>query len=168
METHQNLETKGRWFLLSQLQTHLFHNFDGHRRSGMRTFVCWVRSNGRVNDSGISNKSSLLQGIQDGSVNLPDDKRSNGEITSYVFVGDDASALKNFMMKPFSQQSLTWERGVCSYRHGRVQRISKNFFLILANRWRIVFITINFELKYVENIILAALILHNILIKSPN
>ena len=71
-------------------------------------------------------------------------------------------------MKPFPQQSLTGERRVCSYRHGRVQRISEIFFWILANRWRIVFITINFELKYVENIILAALILHNILIKSPN
>ena len=128
-----------------------------------------VRSNGRVNDSGIWNNSSLLQGIQDGSVNLPDDKKlSNGEITSYVFVGDDASALKNFMMKPFPQQSLTGERGVYNYRHGRVQRMPENFLVILANRWRIVFTTINFELKYVENIILAALMLHNMLIKSPN
>ena len=71
-------------------------------------------------------------------------------------------------MKPFPQQSLTGERGVYNYRHGRVQRMSENFLVILANRWRIVFTTINFELKYVENIILAALMLHNMLIKSRN
>ena len=45
-----------------------------------------VGSNGRVNNSSISNKTSLLQGIQDGSVNLPNDKKLlNGEITLYVF-----------------------------------------------------------------------------------
>ena len=54
-----------------------------------------VGSNGRVNDSGIWNKTSLLQGIQDGSVKLPnDEKLLNGEINPYVFLGDDAFALK--------------------------------------------------------------------------
>ena len=33
-----------------------------------------VASNGRVSDSGIWNKSSLLQGIQGGSVKLPNDE----------------------------------------------------------------------------------------------
>ena len=41
-----------------------------------------VGSNGRVIDSGIWNKSSLLQVIQDRSVKLLDDEKlSNGEIT---------------------------------------------------------------------------------------
>ena len=54
-----------------------------------------VGSNGRFNDSGIWNKTSLLQGIQDGSVKLPnDEKLPNGEITPNVFLGDDATALK--------------------------------------------------------------------------
>ena len=58
-----------------------------------------------VNDSGIWNKNSLLQGIQDESVRLPDDEKlSNGEFNSYyVFLVDDAFAVKGFMMKPFSQ-----------------------------------------------------------------
>ena len=59
-------------------------------------------SNGRINDSGIWNKSSLLQGIKDGSVKLPyDDKLSNGEISPYVFLWDEAFVLKSFMMKSF-------------------------------------------------------------------
>jgi len=61
-----------------------------------------VGSNGRVNDSGIWNKTSLLQSIQNGSFKLPaDDKLSNGETTSYVFLEDDAFALKTFMMNHF-------------------------------------------------------------------
>ena len=54
-----------------------------------------VGSNGRGNDSGVWNKSSLLQAIQNGSVKLPkDDAVPNGVISRYVFVGDDAFALK--------------------------------------------------------------------------
>ena len=47
-----------------------------------------VGCNGRVNDFGIWNKTYLLQGMQDGSVKLPnDEKLPNGEITPYVFLG---------------------------------------------------------------------------------
>ena len=63
-----------------------------------------VGSNDRVNDSGVGNKSSLLHAIQNGSVKLPkDDALPNGVIAPYVFVGDDAFALKKFMMKPYPQ-----------------------------------------------------------------
>ena len=52
-----------------------------------------VGSNGRVNDSGVWNKTSLLRGIEDGSFKLPaDDELSNGLTTPYVFLGDDAFA----------------------------------------------------------------------------
>ena len=79
-----------------------------------------VGSNGRGNDSGIWNKTSSPQGIQDGSFKLPKDKKlPNGEITPYVFLGDDAFALKKFMMKPFPQQVLTGEKRTYNYRHSR-------------------------------------------------
>ena len=72
-----------------------------------------VGSNGVVNDSGIWNKTSLLQGIQDGSFKFPKhEKWSNGEINLYVFLGDDAFALKKFMMKPFPQQGLIGEERI--------------------------------------------------------
>ena len=128
-----------------------------------------VGSNGRVNDSGIWNKTSLLQGIQDGSVKIPNDKKlSNGESTPYIFLGDDAFTLKRFMMKPFPQQDLTGERRIYNYRHSRKRRISENLFGILANRWIIFFTIINLEPKYVEHVIFTAFMLHNMLIKSPN
>ena len=99
-----------------------------------------VGSNGKANDSGIWNKSSLLKGIQDVSVKLPDDEKlSNGEITPYVFLGDDAFALKRFMMEPFPQQGLTGERRVYNYRYNRARMISGILFGILANTWRVFF-----------------------------
>ena len=75
-----------------------------------------VKLNGSVNDSGIWDKSPLVQGIQDESVKFPDGKKlSNGEITLYVFLGHDAFALKSFILKPFPQQGLTGERQVYNY-----------------------------------------------------
>ena len=63
---------------------------------------------------------------------------------------------------------MTEEGRVYNYRHNRARRISENLFRILANSWRIFFTTINLEPKYVEDNILAALILHNMFIKNPN
>ena len=132
-------------------------------------FYANVGSNGRVSDSGIWNKTSLLQGIQDESVKLPnDEKLPNREITPYVFLGDDAFTLKRFMMNPFPQQGLTVERRIYNYRHSRAHRISENLFGILANRWKVFFTIINLEPKYVEDVIFTALILRNMLIKRPN
>ena len=72
-----------------------------------------VGSNSRVNDSGVWNKNSLLQAIQNGSVKLPKDALPvNGAIALYVFVGDDAFALKKIMMKPYPQQDLTADKRV--------------------------------------------------------
>lgn len=128
-----------------------------------------VGSNGRVNDSGIWNKCTLLQGILNGTVKLPPSSMlKNGENAPYVFLGDDAFALKEFMMKPFSQQGLNEEKRIYNYRHSRARRISENLFGILANRWRIFFSIINLEPEYVEDCILTALTLHNMLIKSTN
>ncbi|XP_057312163.1 uncharacterized protein LOC130653659 [Hydractinia symbiolongicarpus] len=66
-----------------------------------------VGSNGRVNHSGIWNRTVLLQGIQYETVELPADaKLSNGESAPYVYLGYDAFALKKFMTKDFPQQGL--------------------------------------------------------------
>ena len=86
-------------------------------------------SNGRVNDSGTWNKISLLQGIQDELVKLTNgEKFSNGEITPYAFLGDDAFAQKSFMMKPFPEQGNHF--------------LSENLCGVFANRWRTFFTTI--------------------------
>ena len=62
----------------------------------------------------VSNKSSLLQAIQNGvgETSKDDSFPVNSVIAPYIFVGDDAFALKKFMMKPYPQQGLTADKRV--------------------------------------------------------
>ena len=55
----------------------------------------------------------------------------------FVIFGDEAFALKNYMMRLFLQRNLAIEKMICNYRHTRGRRISENMFGIPANRWRI-------------------------------
>ena len=72
-----------------------------------------VGSNGRVNESRIWSKGSLLQAIDDRSVKLPeDDYLINDCRLPYVSLGDDAFGLKDFMMKPSPQQKLTADKRI--------------------------------------------------------
>ena len=72
-----------------------------------------IGSRDTVNDSGIWYKCSLLQAIDDGSVKKPDDDYlTNNCKLLYVFLGDDAFALKEFMMKPYPQQNLTADKRI--------------------------------------------------------
>ena len=58
-------------------------------------------------------------------------------IVNYLFLGDDAFALKKFMIKPYPQRKLTTDKNIYNYRHRHTRIISKKMFAILANRWRI-------------------------------
>ena len=75
-----------------------------------------VGSNGRTNDCRILSKCLLLQVKYDGSLKLPeDDYQTNDFKLPFVFLGDNAFALKEFMMKPYPQQSLTADERICNY-----------------------------------------------------
>ena len=86
---------------------------------------------------------------------------------SYVLLGDDAFALKRYMMKPYPQQNLTLDKRIYNYRHSRARRISENLFGILANRWRVYHTKILLHPDRMNSLILTTLALHNMLRKSP-
>ena len=85
---------------------------------------------------------------------------------SYVFVGDDAFALKPYMMKPYSQIGLNDERRIYNYRDSRARRISENLFGIFANRWRVFCSVILLPPETIEKLTLATLCVHNFLRQS--
>ena len=97
-----------------------------------------IGCNGRMNDTGIWNKSKLRSKIENNELDLPKPKcLPYGSVElPHVFVGDDAFGLKTYM-KPYAQRGLTTERRVYNYRHSRARRISENLFGIVANRWRL-------------------------------
>ena len=73
-----------------------------------------IGSNGRMNDSGVWNISDLRREIEDNCLNIPDPTSLPlGYIRIlYVFVGDDAFALRSYMIKPYPQTSLAPEKRV--------------------------------------------------------
>ena len=84
----------------------------------------------------------------------------------YVFVGDDAFALKRYMIKPYPQRNLTEERLIYNYRHSRARRISVNLFGILANKWPIFLQPMSLSPQKAKTITTSALVLHNYLEKN--
>ena len=84
----------------------------------------------------------------------------------YIFVADDAFAMKPFLLKPFSGRELDGQKKIFNYRLSRSRRIVENLFGILTNRWRIYHSTIGLQPEFVERIVMATLILHNILRKN--
>ena len=91
--------------------------------------VIWadVGMNGRISDGSIWNRSSLGQKLEDGKLNLPapEPLPNRRESTPYVFVGDDAFALRENFMKPYSHSNLDLFTRVCNYRFSRARRISE-------------------------------------------
>lgn len=84
--------------------------------------VCGCAIKQKGNDFGIWNKTTLLQGIQNGSFEPPDDEKlSNSE----TLLRDDAFAFERFIIKPFPQQGLAAEKRIYNYRHSTAQKISK-------------------------------------------
>ena len=130
-----------------------------------------VGSNGRMNDSGVWNSSDLRRKIEDDDLSIPSPTTVpyGCNRTPYVFVGDDAFALKSYnMMKPYPQKDLTTEKRICNYRHSRARRISENLFGILANKWRVFQQPFNLSRQKTRSITLCALVLHNFLRSSSS
>ena len=120
-------------------------------------------SNDRMNDFGVWNKSTPHKKIESNEMDLPQPAvLPYGETNvPYVFVGDDAFALKTFMMKPYVQHHLNISRRVYNYRHSRARRISENLFGILSNRFRVFHAVINLDPNKAKFITMSAIGLHN-------
>ena len=65
-----------------------------------------------MNNSGVWNSSDIRKRIEDGILGIPSPSPLpyGGIRVPYVFFGDDAFALKRYMMKLCPQRNLTEER----------------------------------------------------------
>ena len=127
-----------------------------------------VGKNGRASDGGVWSKCYLAKAINEGIISFPSPvclPYGSNKIP-YVFVGDEAFALKPYLMKPYPQSGLNDERRVYTYRHSRARRISENLFGIISSRWRVFRSAILLPPKSIETITLATLCIHNFLRKS--
>ena len=124
-----------------------------------------IGSNGCSSDAQIFNDCQLREGIEDGSIGLPapENLPSDDRPVPYFLVGDDAFALKTWMMKPFSKRNISDEERIFNYRLSRARRIVENAFGILANRFQCLLTTLKVQPQTVSSIVSACVCLHNVM-----
>lgn len=111
-----------------------------------------IGTNGQQNDAGIFRQSSLYEGLESGTINLPPE---------HVLLGDSAFPLKTYLMKPYAQKKTKGRTTIFNYRLSRARRIVENAFGILTWRFRIFLRPIEVKEDTVDDIILTACSLHN-------
>lgn len=128
---------------------------------------CDVGTNGRISDGGVINNTLFYEKLVNKQLNIPEPEPVTFDLDlEYVFVGDDAFALRPDLIKPYSRDSLNNERKICNYRISRARRVVENSFGILASRFRIFHTAINLDVETIESVVLACCALHNLLRKK--
>lgn len=150
-----------------------YYNYKGYHSIVLLAIVdanykfLWVDigANGASSDAQIFNDTELKEVIEAGRLGLPPDEPlpHDDRPMPYFFIGDDAFALKTWMMKPFSRRNLTDEERIFNYRLSRPRRVVENAFGILANRFGCLLRTLPQSPAVVVKIVMAAVCLHNIM-----
>ncbi len=124
-----------------------------------------VGAQGSASDAQIFNHTNLERAIEENWMDIPGDAplpQDDGD-TPYFFIGDDAFALKTWMMKPFSRRNLTREERIFNYRLSRARRVVENAFGILSNRFRCLLGRLQQQPGLVVQMVTAMLCLHNVM-----
>lgn len=129
--------TAGPYFLIISSSIVLLAVIDANRKF----ITIDVGSYGKEGDAGIFMKSDLFKKIQNGQLKiLPPTKLPEADIEMpYVFVGDDAFSLTNYMMKPYSKNHASQDRSkrIFNYRLSRARRNLKMLLAYYVNDFQI-------------------------------
>ena len=129
-----------------------------------------VGSMGSAGDANVFSHSELRGCIDNNTIGFPpaEPLPQDDQDMPYFIVGDDAFALRTWMMKPYSKRHLTDPERISNYRLSRARRIVENAFGILARRFQCLLTTLKQRPKTVESIVLACVCLHNmIMLRNP-
>ncbi|XP_034034854.1 putative nuclease HARBI1 [Thalassophryne amazonica] len=125
---------------------------------------------GSGSDAGVFNESPFKSAIEAGHLNLPeaDPLPHDDQPLGYFLVGDDAFALKTWLMKPLPLQNMTRQQQVYNYRLSRARRVVENAFGLLAARFRCLLVALPLTPDKVIKITHACCVLHNFLqLRNP-
>lgn len=126
-------------------------------------------------DGGVLNNSSFGKKLFSNELNIPPSQElrycpSNMKIPHF-FVGDEAFTLRENLMRPFSKPRtglLARDQRIFNYRLSRARRVIENTFGIMVARFRVFHRVINGNPETVDNIVKAAVCLHNFIRKENN
>ena len=123
-----------------------------------------VGCSGAGSDAGIFNECDLKEALEKGRLNLPPATPlvQGQRHVPYFIVGDEAFALRTWLMKPIPLRQQERRQRIYNYRISRARRVVENAFGILAERFRIFFTTIPLPPERVERIVVACCCLHNL------
>lgn len=130
--------------------------------------LCDFGTNGRVSDGGVIDETLFYAKLKNKTLRLPTPSkaRNTEKLLPYVFVGDEAFALRNDFLKPFNRKQLDNSKRIFNYRLSRCRRIIENVFGILTARFRIFHTAIHMKLENIEKVVMACCVLHNFLRKN--
>jgi len=103
---------------------------------------CDVGTNGRISDGGVINNTIFYEQLVNNQLDIPAPEPVSFDLDlKYVFVGDDAFAMRSDLIKPLNRASLNNERRICNYRISRARRVVENSYGI--SRFRVFNTAIN-------------------------
>lgn len=150
-----------------------FYNYKGYHslvllaicNSNYEFIMCDFGVNGKISDGGVIEYTRFYQKLKNGTLNIPTavSPQNSQRQLPFVFVGDEAFALRSDFLKPYSQKDLNHERKIFNYRLSRARCKIENSFGILAARFRIFHTAIGISLDSVNKVVLACCVLHNFL-----
>ncbi|XP_045127387.1 uncharacterized protein LOC123513957 [Portunus trituberculatus] len=123
-----------------------------------------ISAEGGAGDAGTWAWCSLHRAIRDEQIGFPEPTplpNGNREIPFHL-IGDDAFALKTWLMKLYAHLSQIHNERVFSYRLSHARRVVENAFGILHQRWRIFSTTLLVRPRVVCLTTICACLLHNL------
>lgn len=119
---------------------------------------------GKDCDSSILKDTEFYKRLERGELNIPDAKpiAPDGLKVPYIFIGDNAFAINEHILKDFSNHNLSVKQRVFNFRLHRARRYVECAFGIFSNKWRIFHRPVNVSKVFSKNIVKACVILHNI------
>ena len=124
-----------------------------------------IGDSGRQSDGGVFAASVLGHALEEKVLNIPQPRplRGTSKTFPFVFVGDEAFPLKEYLIKPYARSSIGPKEQVANYRISRARRQVENVFGICASRFRIFRRPIVGNVETVVSITKAVVSLHNYL-----
>lgn len=126
-----------------------------------------VGAYGKDSDGSIMSNSNFYKRIENGSLKLPTETKfpNSNFSTPYVFIGDEAFPLRNYMMRPFPRkQCQENDKAYYNYRLSRARMTVECAFGIMSSKFRILLKSIETTEKNADHIVKAICMLHNTII----
>lgn len=126
-----------------------------------------IGTNGRISDGGVFNNTKFFKKFERGLLNLPNPSPVIGEAPiPFVFVSDDAFALRPNIMKPYAHSALSPSQNLFNKRLSSARVKVENAFGILAARFRVMNTTIALSPEKASKVVLSCCYLHNFIKKE--